>query len=179
MRRFLVILLCSLTAVPMAVAASRATGDGVLELKSAYGSVAIGKEGQPARGALWGQMDKGRLTVVDPTPTDGQIFVSGWENREVKQTPDTGLPSVVVYSGTNLHFRVTGGKYRLYFNGSGIDLTAVGVGVAYLYGSDTVVDPGYYAVDSGDWLSMPVDPPKPLPVPFGAQPPLPPTQKSP
>jgi hypothetical protein len=172
MRRFSVILLCALVVVPAALAAGQATGDGVLELKSVDGTVAIGKEGQPARGVLWGQMDKGKLTVVDPVVGDGAIFVSGWETRRAIATPDDGGPAITVYGGTNLHFRVSGGRYRLYFNGSGIDLTAIGVGVAYLAGDDTVLDPGYYAVDSGKWIPVPVPvlPQKNVAVPFGTQP---------
>ena len=66
MRRFLVILVCSLAAVPAALAGSTASGDGVLELKAVYGKVTIGKPVQPARGLLWGQMDNGKLIVQDP-----------------------------------------------------------------------------------------------------------------
>jgi hypothetical protein len=169
MRRILVILLVSLVVAPAALANARATGDGVLELKSATGTVAIGKDSQPARGVLWGQMDKGKLVVVDPVPGDGQILVSGWEKRTVVPATDTAL-AATVYSGTNLHFRVTGGKYRLFFNGSGIDLTAIGVGVAYLNGDENALDAGEYAVDSKDWVAMPLFKLKPVPVPFGTQP---------
>jgi len=174
MRRFFVILLCALAVVPAALAAARATGDGVLELRAVYGTVSIGKEGQPARGVAWGQMDKGKLVTVDPVPTDGnRIFVSGWEKRTVVATSEDGTPSIVVYSGTNLHFRVDGGKYRLTFVGSGIDLTAVGVGVAYLSGDILAADAGDYALDSGNWVPVPVavfPQQKPFPVPFGTQP---------
>jgi hypothetical protein len=173
MRRSLVILLCALAAAPAALADARSTGDGVLELKAVAGTVGIGKATQPARGILWGQMDTGRLTVVDPVLGDGQVLVSGWENRKPVPAKDDGTPAMTIYSGTNLHFRVTGGKYRLYFNGSGIDLTAIGVGVAYMKGSANAVDPGYYSVDSDKWLSVPVPDPvtlKAFAVPFGTQP---------
>ncbi|MGZ4335310.1 MAG: hypothetical protein ACXVRJ_13705 [Gaiellaceae bacterium] len=169
MRRFFVILLSALVVVPTALAATRATGDGVLELKAASGTVAVGKEGQPARGVLWGQMDKGKLVVVDPVVGDGQVFVSGWEKRTVQPATDLG-PAITIYSGPNLHFRVTGGKYRLFFNGSGIDLTAIGVGVAYLNGDESALDAGDYAVDSGKWVPMPLFTLKPVPVAFGTQP---------
>jgi hypothetical protein len=166
MRRLVVILLSALVAAPAALAGARATGDGVLELRAVYGTVAFGKDLQPAKGVLWGQMDKGKLVVVDPVAGDGQIYVSGWEK---KATPPDA-PTTTIYTGSNLHFRVTGGKYRLYFNGQGIDLTAIGVGVAYLNGDESVVDAGDYAVDSGKWLPMPVYTLKPVAVPFGMQP---------
>lgn len=152
MRRLLLTLLCGLIVVPAAYGARRAAGDGVLELKDVYGFVQIGSDDQPAQGALWGQMDSGRLVVVDPVQGDGQIYVSGWDTR----TPTNDVPRTIVYKGTNLHFRVTGGKYKLVFNGTGIDLTAVGIGVARLDGSSDVTDPGSYALDSGNWIPMPV-----------------------
>lgn len=156
MRRLTVILFCALAVVPAALAAGQATGDGVLELKAVYGTVAIGSSLQPARGLLWGQMDKGKLTVVDPVTSDPQtIFVSGYEGKSAPYVNDAGA-SVTTYTGTNLHFRVTGGKYRLVFNGSGIDLTAVGAGTAYLNGSLDALDAGEYAIDSGKWQPMPV-----------------------
>jgi hypothetical protein len=169
MRRLFVILLASLVVVPAAVAAKRATGDGVLELRSVDGRVVIGKDATPARGVLWGQMDKGKLIVVDPLQGDGQVYVSGFEKKSAPSYNDSGA-LVTTYWGTNLHFRVTGGKYRLVFDGSGVDLTAIGVGVAYLTGDPNVFDAGYYAVDSGKWVPMPVSllSTKPLAVPFPA-----------
>lgn len=166
MRRFLVILVCSLAAVPAALAGSRASGDGVLELKAVYGKVTIGKAVQPARGLLWGQMDKGVLVVEDPILGDGKILVTGWDTKSFTPASTTdGTAAQTMYTGTNIHFRVTGGKYRLIFRGSGIDLTAIGAGVALLNASETAVDAGYYAVDSGDWTAAPLFTVKA--VPFG------------
>jgi hypothetical protein len=170
MRRLFVILLASLVVVPAALAAKRAAGDGVLELRSVAGRVAVGTITTPARGLQWGQMDKGKLIVVDPIPDDTQqVYVSGFEKKGPLTFTDSGA-SVTTYSGTNLHFRVTGGKYRLVFDGSGIDLTAIGAGTAYLTGDVNAFDAGYYAVDSGKWVPMPVSfvPTKPLAVPFPA-----------
>ena len=84
-----------------------------------------------------------------------------------------GTPAQTTYTGTNIHFRVTGGKYRLIFNGAGIDLTAIGAGVALLNASETAIDAGYYAVDSGDWTAAPLFTVKA--VPFGTQTPPPPS----
>jgi hypothetical protein len=163
MRRLCLILLCGLVAVPAAAAATRATGDGVLNLKAASGTVIV----SGTRGTVWGQMDSGTLRVTDPVFGDGAIFVSGAE--AVHPVSDT----VTIYSGKNIHFRITGGRYRLMFKGSvsdlpavGIDLTAVGVGTALLAG-DPFVDPGDYAVDNDKWTPLPVLPKK---VPFGVQP---------
>jgi hypothetical protein len=174
MRRFLVILMCALAAVPAALAGSNASGDGVLELKAVYGKVTIGKEIQPARGLLWGQMDSGKLVVEDPILGDGKILVTGWETKV--STPAStfdGTPAETTYTGTNIHFRVTGGKYRLIFRGSGIDLTAIGAGAAILNASETALDAGYYAFDAGDWTPAPLFTVKS--VTFGTQTPAPPT----
>jgi hypothetical protein len=154
MRRVLLTLLTALVVAPAALANPRATGDGVLELKAAYGTVSIGSIATPARGALWGQMDRGKVTVVDPVLGDGTILVTGWETRDLQPLP-SGY-TAVVYGGKNLHFRVTGGKYKLTFNGAGIDLTAVGSGIARLNGDEDALDAGDYAVDGGKWLPMPV-----------------------
>ena len=174
MRRFLVILVCALAAVPAALAGPNAAGDGVLELKAVYGKVTIGREGLPARGLLWGQMDSGKLVVEDPILGDGRILVTGWDNRVY--TPASifdDTPAQTTYTGTNIHFRVTGGKYRLIFRGAGIDLTAIGAGVAYLNANENVVDAGYFAVDAGDWTPAPLNVTKS--VPFGTQTPPSPT----
>jgi hypothetical protein len=165
MRRLCLTLLCGLVAVPAAVAASHATGDGVLELQSATGTVVL----TVSRGIVWGQMDKGRLVVSDPVAGDGAIYVSG---------ADTATPgkneTVTVYTGRNIHFRVTGGKYKLIFRGPtpdlsavGVDLTAVGVGSVQLTGDAFTTDTGKFAVDSGKWNTVPV---WPITKQFGVQP---------
>ena len=152
MRRLVLTLLCSLVVAPAALAAPAATGDGVLELNAVAGSVAIGTAAQPAIGVLWGQMDKGYLRVLDPVAGDGQVLVSGYE----KKTVSTDYPGQTIYSGKDLHFRVTGGKYKLVLKGSGIDVTAVGIGLAQLTGDLFADDPGEYALDGGKWIPVPL-----------------------
>jgi len=147
MRRLCVILLCGLVAVPAAMAASRATGDGVLEVFHAYGAVTV--NGQ--RGTAWGQIGKGQVIVTDYIAGDGQVLVSGADS-----TPITISSSVTLYSGKDLHFRVTGGRYRLRFTGNDINLSAVGVGTAKLTADDNAEDAGDYAVDGGKRVSMPL-----------------------
>ncbi len=168
MRRLLLILLSGLVVVPAALASPRAAGDGVLELKAVYGNVQIGTMLTPARGALWGQIDKGTVAVIDPVVGDGAVYVTGWDTKKPVDT--TFGYTKWVYSGKNLHFRVTGGKYKLTFYGSGIDLTAVGSGTAYLNGDENAIDAGYFAVDGGKWLAVPVTyllPQQSKAVPFG------------
>lgn len=147
MRRLCLILLCGLVAVPAALAASNATGDGVLEIRDAAGIAVL----NTTRGTVWGQLAKGRLVVTDRSPGDGAVFVSGAE----KVTPGA-FDNVTIYTGRAIHFRITGGKARLWFKGSGLDLTAVGVGSVQFTGDAFADDAGYYALDSGKWNPVPV-----------------------
>jgi hypothetical protein len=145
--RLTILLLCSLVLAPAALAATKATGDGVLELKAVNGKVAI--TGQ--RGAIWGQVDKGTVRVVDLNPDDNlNAYVSGCAG-----TAGTD-PGVTIYSCKNIHFRFIGGKYRFVISGAGIDLTAVGVGQAILTGDVDQLDTGQYAVDDGKWQDVPL-----------------------
>lgn len=163
--QLVVTLLCGLILAPAALAAAGATGDGVLELRNVDAAkVAI----VGVRGAIWGQFDKGTLKVTDANPDDNVTAqVSGAE-----QIHTTADPGVTIYSGKNIHFRFTGGRYKFSISGLGIDVTAVGVGKAYLVGDPDQADDGDYAVDSGKWQQvLPLTVPKV--VPFGVQPPSP------
>ncbi len=156
MRRLCLILLAGLIVVPAALAATRAAGDGALELRAVYGNVTITGDG-----VLWGQMDRGALIVTDPVANDGDVNVSG-SDRPPKTLPDGST----LYAGRDLTFRITGGTYKLQFlNAAGIDLTTVGVGKARIVPSLTVLDDGDYALDGGKWRPVPIV--DPITVPFG------------
>jgi hypothetical protein len=143
MRRLSITLLCGLILAPAALAATRASGDGVLELRSVAGTAALS-----GKGAIWGQLDKGALAVTDSNLGDGVILVSGAEHTYAS----TKLDDTTVYTGKDLHFRFVGvGKYKLLIKGTGIDLTAVGVGTTTLTGDTRVDDDGDYAVDGLKW----------------------------
>jgi hypothetical protein len=146
MRRLCLTLLCGLVAVPAALAASHATGDGVLEIKDAAGIVVL----NTTRGTVWGQVTKGSLVVTDPLAGDGTVYVSGG-----KASPGVA-ENVTKYTGRDLHFRVTGGKSKLWFKGSGLDLTAVGIGSVQFTGDAFAADQGRFALDSGKWNPVPV-----------------------
>lgn len=157
MRRLCITLLCGLVAVPAALAGARATGDGTLEVFHAYGIVTV----TGTRGTAWGQLSKGQLIVTDYVAGDGQVLVSGADN--VIQAGS----NVMIYSGKDLHFRVTGGRYRLRFDGGDINLSAVGVGWARLVADPDADDPGDYALDGGKKIPVPLSPRF---VTFGVQP---------
>jgi|SRR5581483_3013988 len=148
MRRLSVTLLVALLVLPAAALAARADkGDGSFELKAGNGTFIM-----TGRGVVLAQMDKGILRVTDLNPLDGlQPAVSGAE----RVRPATDDPNTLVYQGTNIHVRITGGKYKLHFRGSGVDLTAVGVGTADLTGS-LLTDPGTWSVDGAKWTAVPL-----------------------
>jgi hypothetical protein len=160
MRRLCLTLLCGLVAVPAAVAATHATGDGVLEIQNGAGIIVL----NTTRGTVWGQLGRGKLVATDPLAGDGVVFVSGAE-----RTIPGVAENTTTYIGRDLRFRVTGGKTRLWFKaGAGLDLTAVGVGSAQFTGDAFAVDAGDYAVDSGKWKPVPVY--ATITVPFGVAP---------
>jgi hypothetical protein len=147
MRRLCLTLLCGLVAVPAAVAATHATGDGVLEIQDGAGIVVL----NTTRGTVWGQLGRGKLVATDPLSGDGLVFVSGAE-RVIPGVAE----NTTTYIGKDLRFRITGGKARLWFKSQyGLDLTAVGVGTVQFTG-DAFSDPGKYARDSGKWNPIPV-----------------------
>jgi hypothetical protein len=155
-RLFVTLLVCGLVAAPAALAFPTAAGDGILELRAVDAAVTIN-----GKGALWGQMDSGRLIVTDPVDGDGNIYVSGAEHSYNKSD------STTIYWGKDIHFRITGGTYQLRFkalNGDaaldpsahGIDLTAVGIGKMTITGDAFSDDPGDYALDGGKWKPVPL-----------------------
>ncbi len=159
MRRLSLTLLVALLALPAAaLAAPVDKGDGSFELKAGNGVFIM-----TGRGVLLGQMDKGILRVTDLAPNDGlEPAVSGAERTRATDDPNT-----FVYQGTNIHVRITGGRYKLRFKGAGVDLTAVGVGVADQTGNVLAPDPGSWSLDGSKWTAVPWFDHL---VPFGTQP---------
>lgn len=164
MRRLSFILLLCLLALPAVALAARADkGDGVFEMKGANGVFTL-----TGRGVLLGQMDKGTVRVQDNSPNDAQQpLISGAEH--MRATDD---PNATIYWGTDIHFKVAGGKYKLRFKGSGVDLTAVGVGLADLTANTLAIDPGTWSLDGGKWTAVPFTERW---VPYGIQTPTPTT----
>jgi hypothetical protein len=164
MRRLSLTLLVSLLVfAPAALAGGSAAGDGVLELDGANATTIT----ISGKGAIWGQLGRGKLVVNDPDDTDGFVYVSG-ADRQPRQVSDT----TTVWIGRHVHFRITGGNYKLTFTrlrgtDTDIDLTAVGVGKAVLTGDPYAEDTGTYSIDDETWLPLPL---LKTPVLFGIQP---------
>jgi hypothetical protein len=165
-------LLLTLVCVPAALAGGAAVGDGALSVINASGSITV-----IGKGTIYGQLDKGTITVTvtDPDTTDGPpIVVVGAEHSH----PAGG--HVTIYSGKNITFRGVSGRYKIVIgSAAGVDFLAVGVGKAWLKADPTAGSAGTYTVDGSKMQPVPVAPATALPagttwagqvVQFGAQP---------
>lgn len=146
-----VVLLLAVLALP-AIAAAKVAGDrsaaavapvmqpdGILTVRSANGVLTLS-----GRGSVIGQsMGKGRLLIEDADPTDGVPVVSGYDRAQRQGR------FAVLYSGTDLRFRVLGGQFKLRLVASGVSLSFVGKGTATMVPAGTV-DDGSYSLDGGD-----------------------------
>jgi hypothetical protein len=141
MRAPLLVLLVFLLAVPAAAAAvAVSSADGELSVDSGRGKVTV-----DARGGIIGRFTDGRVYILDLTPEDAfDPVIFGNELPSLEQ-PN----GAVVHRGTNVRFRLVGGRYFVRVTGVGIDLSAVGNGNVWLE-SDGSRFPGTYSVDGDD-----------------------------
>jgi|SRR5689334_182952 hypothetical protein len=146
MRRLVLILLVLGLSVPaVALGVRDLPGDGTLVVDNARGTVTV-----RARGGIIGRFDQGRVTIVDPILGDGGVpAVYGYDRINVLG------PHTTVYVGEDIRFRLIGGAYRVTVQGSGMDISAVGRGVAILDGSGFSDQPGRFQVNGGTWQPMP------------------------
>ncbi len=113
--------------------------DGILTIRSANGVLTLS-----GRGSVIGQsMGKGRLLIEDADLTDGVPVVSGYDRAQRQSR------FAILYSGTDLRFRVLGGQFKLRLVASGVSLSFVGKGTATLLPAGSS-DDGWYSLDGGD-----------------------------
>jgi hypothetical protein len=142
MRRFSLIWVVLLLAFPAtALAGANAMGDGSLAVANANvrSVVVVG------HGLIYGYVDQGAITVISYVPDDSNQFrISGTTSLT---TPTTGGTR---YSGSGMRFLISG-TYTLKFEGSGINLSAVGKGTVMANGADPQISPsdGTLAVNGG------------------------------
>ena len=152
MRRFFPLVLVMALLLPAAawaatasISAAKAPGDGTLVVDNGRGSVVV-----RARGGILGRFDTGNVVISDIDLTDGRVpVVYGAETINV-------LPSGSIrYSGDDVRFRMIGGAYRVQINAIGIDVSAVGRGVAVLDASGYTDFPGRFSIDGGPFRALP------------------------
>ena len=145
-------------ATALGVARAAAPDAGTLSVERGKGVVML-----DLRGSILGRLAVGSLRVTDQTPADrfGALVVGK------KVTPERLGPRTVVYRGQGLRFRMLGGGYRIVVRGTGIDISAVGKGVAVLDAEPKLglEDAGVYSLDGVDCglqpelcLPLPLDP---------------------
>ncbi len=139
MRKTLVIIVLLAFAVPLAGSAATRAGEGTLSVENGRGEVVV-----QAKGAIIGRLDRGTVVVYDLSPDDTFEPIVFGDDAPVKLVGENG----VQYGGRDLRFRLIGGSYRFVVQGSGIDLSAVGKGFAWLEGETT--ETGVYALDGSD-----------------------------
>jgi hypothetical protein len=146
MRRLIAIGSFALLMLPAAAfGLTGAAGDGTLSVVNASGTVSIA-----ARGALIGQVDRGRVTLDDPNSKDGPApVVWGYESR--RDLTDTKS----LYAGTDIRFRISGGFYRAKVVGVGVDLSVVGRGSITLGPTLGVLALGSYSLNGAPPLPFP------------------------
>jgi hypothetical protein len=93
-------------------------------------------------GLIFGQFDRGSLTVLDYKADGSQApTVSGAKMKL------SGVRIDVVYSGNDVRFLFPGGKYTLRLDAVGIDVSAVGKGTLQISAVKGSTDDGTYSVN--------------------------------
>ena len=115
------------------------SGDGTLILRAVNGLVALS-----GKGSVIAQVTgKARLYIEDTDPTDGVPVVTGADRAT--RVGRFG----VLYTGTDIRFRMLGAQFHLKLTASTVNLSFVGRGTATLTPSGTL-DDGQYSLDGGD-----------------------------
>jgi hypothetical protein len=118
MRRICLMLLAAALAAPaVAVAVSRATGDGSLAVSGASGTIYI-----QGSGVIYGHVDQGTLMVLQYKPDDG-VSVPAVSSSKEKFIRGSG-----VFTASDVRFLLPSGQYTIELIASGIDISAVGKG---------------------------------------------------
>ena len=167
MRLLLVPLLFLCAAFPLAASAARgAPVDGSLAVRDGRGKVQLN-----VKGSLIGRYANGSLTIEELTFDGADPVVRGY--RTVKWGRNG---NVRTYTGKNVRFRLIGGKYRVVFNGRGLNFSLVGRGRAMLDGNGSVdrgiFYDGFYSLNGAEeeslpddqtWMNLAAPPPPPPP----------------
>jgi hypothetical protein len=118
--------ICLLAFPASAFASAGAVGDGSLSVANAnVNSIVVS-----GHGLIYGYVDQGAVTVISYTPDDSNQFqISG--TTVLTKTPS----GYTRYAGSAMRFLISG-TYSLRFEGSGINVSAVGKGTVAAVGSD-------------------------------------------
>ena len=146
MRRLVLLALVVALALPVAAwSASALPGDGTLVVDNGNGSVTV-----RARGGILGRFDYGNVVITDLDLNDGKVpAVYGAETIQPLGNGRTR------YTGDQVRFRMIGGLFRVQITAIGMDVSAVGRGVATLDATGYTDFPGRYSVNGGPFAPLP------------------------
>jgi hypothetical protein len=138
MRKLCLLLLASLLLLPAAAFADRSANGGSLVISDAVGKVTVS-----GHGLIFGHLDRGTITVIGDYRPDDNNALPSVSGAKMKFAGGN-----IVYSGSDVRFLFPGGRYTLVVDGSGIDLSAVGIGKLSAVGRGSAED-GWVTIDGG------------------------------
>jgi hypothetical protein len=139
-------LLLAAFTVPAALSAGTPS-DGTLSVKRGRGAVVL-----KLKGTVIGRLTNGRVQVKDFRPFDNNVpLFTGCKVRHP-------FYNVTVCQGRNIGYRVLDGRFNTNVRGSGISISAVGLGTVMLDGNgeDGLPD-GVMSIDDRPYESLPDD----------------------
>jgi len=168
MRRilFVCLALCLVGPVAALAAAPLSSGDGTLAVRDGDGLVRV----HLPNGVILGRVEDGELRVLDPdVDCDDLDRTTVWNNDDLevryvapkagpRQTPSSPrrVPVCVFSTGDQpMRFRLLEGNVRV--RGTGIWVSAVGRGRAWVEGKTSKANDGRYSVNGGPFKSLPDD----------------------
>ena len=158
MRRIVVPVTLLVLALPLAAgAAVRTPGDGTLSVRDLDGYVSVS-----ARGGVIGRCDRCTLFLNEKVGADEIVpIVSGAKGTDIDFDGAMERWSNIVNGKGELRWKVIGGNFRMVVrNGSDVDLSVVGKGTAWIFGSK-----GFYFLNGSTSTQVaPGPPPVQLPL---------------
>jgi hypothetical protein len=144
MRKLCLVLLASLLLVPAAALAEHgSSGDGSLVVTGAAAKLTVS-----GHGLIFGHLARGSITIVGDYKPDDNTALPSVSGAKLKFTG-----SNVVYSGADVRFLFPAGRFVLVFDGSGIDVSAVGTGRLSAVGKGSP-DDGTVTVDGSSPVAV-------------------------
>jgi len=123
-------MLAALVVTGAAAARQETPTDGTLTVKNGVGRIVF-----TGRGAGIGRFDKGQVTIKDPNPNDGTGPIVAGAEAEVSINDKTTR-----YQGSDVRFRIIGGKSTVTVVGTNITLNVIGTGLVTLDGRGSLDD---------------------------------------
>ena len=155
--------LCALALPAAALAMRTAPGDGTLVVQNGSAPARVSVVTLTINGTVIGHVSTGSpdqldtVVIYDPNNT-GDIGGSGTNGQSLSKTVSTSDQRTKL-QGSDFRFRAANGVYKIWIYGSGVNLLAVGNGKVTVQGMpDVSASDGRYAINGGDWRSLPAAP---------------------